>query len=190
MRHSTAKLPGLVSLAKTSRVDDFVLVTAPTTIADFCHVGSHVAVLGSNRVTLGPFSGISAGCKLFTSNDAYDGSGLMGPMVPYHLRNVHHGPITLEPFVQLGANSVVLPGVTIGEGTCVGAGSLVKSSLAPWGVYAGNPLRLVKPRSRDVMLRNTRMVWSHYGDWQREHSHMSWTQYLDAIHAGSVAMKE
>jgi galactoside O-acetyltransferase len=83
---------------------------------------------------------------------------------------------------MLGANTVVLPGITIGEGAFVGAGSLVKSSLAPWGVYAGNPLRLVKMRPEHVMRRKARAVWRHYEDWQRDHGHLTWTQYLEMVH--------
>jgi len=46
---------------------------------------------------------------------------------------------------------VVLPGVTIGEGTVVGAFSFVRKSLKPWGIYIGNPLRYVKKRSKDML---------------------------------------
>ncbi len=38
------------------------------------------------------------------------------------------------------------PGVTIGEGTVVGSGSIVTRDLEPWGVYMGSPARRVKDR--------------------------------------------
>jgi len=45
----------------------------------------------------------------------------------------------------------VLPGCDIGEGTTVGALSLVKASLAEWGIYAGVPARRLRDRSRDLL---------------------------------------
>jgi galactoside O-acetyltransferase len=47
---------------------------------------------------------------------------------------------------------VVLPGVTIGEGTTVGAGSVVTKDLEPWGVYINN--RRLKERNRAAVLEN------------------------------------
>src|SRR5712692_5867974 len=51
----------------------------------------------------------------------------------------------------VGAGSIVLPGCNIAEGTTVGALSLVKSSLAPWGIYAGVPVRRLRDRSRALL---------------------------------------
>jgi acyl-[acyl carrier protein]--UDP-N-acetylglucosamine O-acyltransferase len=45
--------------------------------------------------------------------------------------------------VFLGANAVVLPGVTIGDGAIVGAGSVVTKDVAPHMVVAGNPARVI-----------------------------------------------
>jgi galactoside O-acetyltransferase len=40
--------------------------------------------------------------------------------------------------------SVILRGVTIGQGSIIGAGSVVTSSIPPWTVVAGNPARIVR----------------------------------------------
>jgi galactoside O-acetyltransferase len=59
--------------------------------------------------------------------------------------------VTLERHVIVGANAVILPGVTIGEGSAVGALSLVNTSLPPWGIYAGTPARKINDRSRRLL---------------------------------------
>ena len=41
-----------------------------------------------------------------------------------------------------------MPGVTIGEGALVGANSLVDRNLKPWGIYHGNPVKLVGWREK------------------------------------------
>jgi maltose O-acetyltransferase len=53
-------------------------------------------------------------------------------------------PILIEANVWLGGGVIVLPGVTIGENTVVGAGSIVTKDLAPNVVAAGNPARVVR----------------------------------------------
>ena len=53
-------------------------------------------------------------------------------------------PIHIERNVWIGFDSCVLPGVTIGEGSVVGARSVVTSDVRPFTVVAGNPARIIK----------------------------------------------
>lgn len=54
--------------------------------------------------------------------------------------------IVIEDGVWIGANVVVMPGVTISEGTIVGAGSVVTKSTEPYSVVAGVPAKKIKMR--------------------------------------------
>lgn len=62
-------------------------------------------------------------------------------------RKVHDfdffGKIKVEDWVYVGAFSHIMPGVTIGEGSIVAAGSVVTKSCPPQSVVAGNPARIV-----------------------------------------------
>jgi acetyltransferase-like isoleucine patch superfamily enzyme len=51
----------------------------------------------------------------------------------------------------LGANVVVQPDVTIGEGTIVGSQSLVTRSLPSWSICIGAPARVVAPRESETI---------------------------------------
>jgi len=53
-------------------------------------------------------------------------------------------PIVIENNVWVGFDSVILSGVTIGEGAIVGARSVVRNDVEPWTVVAGNPAVVVK----------------------------------------------
>ncbi len=53
-------------------------------------------------------------------------------------------PIILEPNVWLGARTIVLPGITIGEGSCVGAGSVVTKDVPRRTFVAGVPAQTVR----------------------------------------------
>lgn len=54
------------------------------------------------------------------------------------------GDIHIEDEVWLGANVIILPGITIGECSIVGAGSVVTKNLPPYGVYVGVPAKKIK----------------------------------------------
>ena len=59
--------------------------------------------------------------------------------------------LTTSP-IHIGENawvagwSIILPGVTIGEGAVVGAGSVVTKDVEPWSVVVGNPAKFIKKR--------------------------------------------
>lgn len=55
-------------------------------------------------------------------------------------------PVTIGAWADVGTNAVVLPGVTIGRGSVVGAGSVVTRDVPPYAVVAGAPARLLRWR--------------------------------------------
>jgi len=55
-----------------------------------------------------------------------------------------HGKVILERNCKLGANSVVMPGVTIGKNSIIGANSFINRSIPPNEVWAGSPVRFLK----------------------------------------------
>lgn len=57
-------------------------------------------------------------------------------------------PIRTEAYTWICAKAMVLPGVTAGEGSVLGAGAVIGKNMAPWTVYAGNPAKAVKERER------------------------------------------
>jgi acetyltransferase-like isoleucine patch superfamily enzyme len=58
--------------------------------------------------------------------------------------DVARRPIKIGNNVWIGFNSIILKGVTIGEGAIVGAGSIVTKDVEPYTVVAGNPAKLIR----------------------------------------------
>ena len=59
-------------------------------------------------------------------------------------------PIKIENNVWIGAHSVVLPGVQIGNHSVIGAGSIITKDIPPYSVAVGNPARIVKRYDMDL----------------------------------------
>lgn len=56
------------------------------------------------------------------------------------------GPVTIEDYVWIGARAMILPGVTVGRGAVVAAGSVVAKDVAPMTVVAGVPAKPIAAR--------------------------------------------
>jgi galactoside O-acetyltransferase len=67
----------------------------------------------------------------------------------------------LEDHAFIGANAVVHPGVTIGEGAIVGSVSVVLEDIEPWTINVGAPTRVVGTRRSDVILGHARELGFH-----------------------------
>ncbi|WP_424493678.1 acyltransferase [Salinimicrobium sp. GXAS 041] len=64
--------------------------------------------------------------------------------VDYNDLNYNKSPVILKKGCVIGMNSVVMPGVTVGEGAIVGVNSLVLSDIPAWTIAVGNPAKVVK----------------------------------------------
>jgi acetyltransferase-like isoleucine patch superfamily enzyme len=58
--------------------------------------------------------------------------------------DVKISPVEIKDKVWIGFNSIILKGVTIGEGAIIGAGSVVTKDVPPWTISAGNPARIIR----------------------------------------------
>lgn len=127
-------------------------------IGSFVHISAGAHLVATHRLELADFSGLSQGVRIFTATDDYSGASLTNPMVPHAYKSVQGGPVKLGRHVIIGAGTVILPGVKIGEGSSVGALSLVTKSLPDWHICHGIPCRPVRPRSRDLLAQETRFL--------------------------------
>jgi len=137
-------------------IDDFVFIYAKKKIkiGNYVHIAGFASITGGEEVVFEDFSALSMGGRIFTGSDDFSGVGFGNPTVPEVYRNLKRAPVRIGKFVILGANTVVLPNVTIGEGVTVGANSVVTRDLDPWGVYVGN--KRIRERDKEGVLNNYR----------------------------------
>jgi acetyltransferase-like isoleucine patch superfamily enzyme len=99
-------------------------------------IGARSKVNVAAGVTLGPDVRVSWEVQLLDT-DFHWTTSMSGR------RRDHKAPIVIEPKVLIGTRSLVLKGVTIGQGAVVGAGSVVRRDVPPQTVVAGNPAEAV-----------------------------------------------
>jgi acetyltransferase-like isoleucine patch superfamily enzyme len=63
------------------------------------------------------------------------------------------GDVFIGNRVWIGYRAIILPGITIGEGAVVGAGSVVTKDVEPYAIVGGNPARFIKHRSKTLDYR-------------------------------------
>jgi len=158
IQHESARIVGRehISFGDPVLIDDFVLIVArePMTIGDYVHLACFSSITGGEQVQIGDFAAVSQGARLLTGTDDFTEWGFGNSTVDERYRNTTRAPISIGRFCIIGANVVVLPGVTIGEGATIGAGTVVTRDLDPWGVYLGN--RRIRDRDRAGVLENHR----------------------------------
>jgi galactoside O-acetyltransferase len=148
-RHALCLSPERMTIGDHTRIDAFAVLSPGVEglcIGRNVHVSAHVSILGHAGVVIGDFATLSVRCAIFSSNDDYSGHAMSNPTVPDAYRVVHDARVVIGAHAILGCGCVVLPGVEIGESACVGALSLVKTSVDAFDAVAGTPCRRIGRR--------------------------------------------
>jgi acetyltransferase-like isoleucine patch superfamily enzyme len=67
-------------------------------------------------------------------------------------------PVIMEEFSNIGTNAIVLPGSILRKGVLLAAGSLLMGDTEEWGVYKGNPAKLIKKINSEKILESARIL--------------------------------
>ena len=151
--------PHLVRIGSHVAIDSGLYCTVAAEIGDYVHIGPYVTIIGGAHglLRMGNFTTIAAGSRIICAGDRHLGEGLVGPTIPEKYRDkVACAPVIFENFASIATNVVVFPGITLREGSVVGAGSVVTKSTKPWTIYVGIPSKPQKARRADIMIKMAR----------------------------------
>ncbi len=106
-------------------------------------IGDHVVFdyQHSNLLTVGDHAHIAGGCRLLCHQRDLKGYCVGDDVAKLKYR---YGEIHIGKGVMIGMQTMIMPGVTIGEGAVVGAGSLVTKDVPAWTIATGRPAKVVK----------------------------------------------
>tara|TARA_B110000240_G_scaffold166937_1_gene188494 strand:+ start:3923 stop:4453 length:531 start_codon:yes stop_codon:yes gene_type:complete len=148
------KKPQLVELGKHVAIDIGVYLSTQAKIGNYVHIAPYVCIIGGekSKLVMGDFSGIAAGSKIICGSDDFT-KGMMNPQVPLKYKETKFTTVTIEDYACVGVNCVIMPGITIREGSVIGAGSIVTKDTEPWMIYVGSPAKAVKLRDKGLIIR-------------------------------------
>lgn len=152
-RNAVLYHPGLLEIGNHVRIDDFATISGRAKLGDYVHIAQFCGLYGGTEgIVMDDFSGLSSRVVIYATSNDYSGESLTNPTVPVKYKAADkNAAVQLGKHAIIGTGSVILPGVTVGEGSSVGALSLCAKDLAPWGVYAGSPAKRLKDRSRKLL---------------------------------------
>lgn len=104
-------------------------------------ISSYSKIIFKRGVIIGPR------IKIYTGNHNYN----TGIAIPYDDKTIAKSVIINEN-VWIGGDVIILPGVEIGEGSIIGAGSVVTKNVEPFSIMGGNPARKIKERNKDLYI--------------------------------------
>ncbi len=146
------KLKSLKSYGVNNYICQGVEFSTPRNIifGDHVWIGHNVKIDGRGGVSIGSGCILARQTEIISSNHYFRGDDLME--IPYDKRFISK-PITIGENVWIGLRTVILPGVTIGEGAVIGACSVVTKDIPPLAIVGGNPAKVIRYRDADQYYR-------------------------------------
>lgn len=112
-------------------------------LGDHVDLAKDVLITTTGGVSIGDRALIGYRTQILSSNHSIPAVGL-----PFPISGDLHSPVIIEKDVWIGANCIITPGVTIGEGAVVGGGSVVTKDVPKNAIVAGVPAKLIKMREK------------------------------------------
>lgn len=109
-------------------------------IGENCIVGDTCFLDGRDGITFGSNVNVGSHVSIYTRQHAVDSPTF----------EEIGAPVAVGDYAWIASHAVVLPGVTIGEGAVVAAGSVVTKDVAPYTLVGGNPARYIRDRERGL----------------------------------------
>lgn len=101
-------------------------------------IGPKVLLDGRRKLVIGKNVTIAFEAIVWTLNHDYNDVHFCG----------RGNPVTIEDFAWICSRSIILPGVTIGEGSVVASGAIVTKSVPPYAIVAGIPAKVIGYREK------------------------------------------
>ncbi len=111
-------------------------------LGDDVDLAHRVMITTDGGVTIGSRTLVGYGTQILSSNHQI-------PPQPARIFESGHdkSSVNISQDVWIGANVIILPGVNIGEGAVIAAGSVVTKDVGPWTIVGGVPAKVIKVRN-------------------------------------------
>jgi galactoside O-acetyltransferase len=154
--------PELMEIGDHVSIDMWTYISTQAKLGSYIHIAPSVSIIGgaSSSIIMEDFTNIGSGSRIVCATDDFM-QGLISPVVPIEHRTVINKPVIFKRYSTVGVNCVILPGVTLAEGSIIGAGSVVIKDTEPWMVYAGSPAKPIKRRSSERIIESAKKLMNY-----------------------------
>jgi acetyltransferase-like isoleucine patch superfamily enzyme len=125
-------------------------------IGEFCFVGEQSRIWSAKNISIGNRVLISHNVNIFdnathpiSANARHEQFKQIITVGQPKTIDLSESPIVICDDVLIGCMSIILSGVTIGEGAIIGAGSVITKNVSAWTIVAGNPARVIREIPED-----------------------------------------
>ena len=127
-------------------------------IKDHVYIGNNCVIQSAHgNIKIGNHVMFGPGVNLHGGNHVMDRIGVYMDQVQKKFGD--DPDLIVEDDVWVGANAIILGGITIGRGSVIGAGTIVTKSVPPYSVVAGNPGKVIRKRfSEDQIEKHEKML--------------------------------
>lgn len=141
--------PQFAELDDYSMVLDYTFIDARESfkLGKYSMITWQCVIEGWAHINIGDRCFLGPGTKLLGSTYEFNGY-YTAEHLPDGAHRTRFGDINICDDAYLGANCVVMPGVTIGEGAVVGSCAFINKDLDPWGIYVGCPAKKIGDRTK------------------------------------------
>ena len=162
--------PEKVSIGDNVIIDDFTYISGNLVIGNYVHVAASCSIQASeSKVIIGDFAGLASGVRVFAASADYINCSLDSASIPQEM--MYGGifeEVTINDFVYIGANSVILPGCKLPKGFAIGALCKLTKSLSlhlkPWHILVnditGESVR--RMRVKEMLVKAEKLTGINY----------------------------
>lgn len=126
----------VLSMGKGGNIEKGAILQTTNIIGERTAIGVNCVL--SEQVQVGDGVMMGPECLIYTSNHKFN------KQTGKYKGSTDIQPVIIGNYAWLGARVIILPGVKIGEGATIGAGSIVTKDIPAYTVAVGNPARVVK----------------------------------------------
>lgn len=128
------------SLGDYSVIESFACINnavGDVIIGNYTRIGLHNTIIGP--VTIGHHVNLAQGITVTALNHKFE-----NPDIRIDEQGVSTKPVVIGNDIWVGANAVILPGITIGDHSVIAAGAIVTKDVPPHSLVAGVPAKVIK----------------------------------------------
>ena len=144
-------------------------IKSRTQIGNYTRINGRISIRGTAEVKIGKYCAIGTNITIISNNHNMNYANVQDALQKNNRFKVFTEEklgVTLGNNIWIGDNALILAGVCVGDGSVIGAGSIVTKDIKPFSVVAGVPARTIRKRFKDEIIK--KLLDIQWWNWSEE----------------------